>query len=96
MNFKHNYIKDISFKTDYSVAMFVEGNTGIKFKYLYFLLSKYLGISDPPTDYLKIVTDINPTETQAHALLEAVESGETYIDIEKLFIKYGPVNGYLR
>ena len=63
----------------------VEGNEGIRFKYIHFVCNEDLGISYPQTDYLKIATDIYPTYDLGYILLHAIRSGETFIDIHKLF-----------
>ena len=87
LDIRYNKIKNINFRTGYAIGFFVEGNEGIRIKYLYFVVNQDLGVIDPPTDYLTIVTDIVPTEVQGQYLLQAIESGETYIDIHKIFVE---------
>ena len=84
---RHNKLKCIDFRTEYSRRVMVEGNDGILFKYIHFVCNEDLGISYPQTDYLKIATDIYPTYNLGYILLHAVRSGETFIDIHKLFIE---------
>lgn len=85
VDIRNNKIKCINFRTGYSKRVMVEGNEGIRFKYIHFICCEDLGISYRQTDYLEIATDIYPTYELGYILLHAIRSGETFIDIHKLF-----------
>lgn len=94
MDIRNNRTKDISFKTNYEVPVFVAGNDGIKFKYLCFMLSEDFGFPpgfyDPEirrerwTDYYDMVTNEEPVDLNGYYMQGVTERGETYLDIDAI------------
>lgn len=87
LDIRYNKIKCIDFRTEYSIPVMVEGNDGIKFKYIDFAVNELHGISKQKSDYIKVSTTIIPTYFQGYLLFNAVASGETFIDIHTFLLE---------